>query len=179
VRPTYLHWIKDRLESLQAGADYPESGNPPAVIKPKTNENAPPSQAQGQLGIDRVDANHAKSPVPHSRAELSEVHSVSNVDSESVEFEGESSLHAHSMAARDFLVQMLGNHSQVRDSPRMVAAMNSLRQIVEADSMEPSQKKPKLIGLGVSRQPIYELKLPPTEIVLDILRKSKGKSGTL
>ncbi|KAI9692037.1 MAG: hypothetical protein M1820_009572 [Bogoriella megaspora] len=58
----------------------------------------------------------------------------------------------------------------------MVAAMSSLRQIVEADKVEPLQKKPKLIGLGASRQPVYELKLPPTETVLDILRKSKERS---
>jgi hypothetical protein len=101
------------------------------------------------------------------------------VDSESVEFEGESTLHAHSIAAQDLLEQTLGNHSNVRDKPEMIAALSSLRQIVESDKVDSSQKKPKLMRLGGLRQSIYDLKLPPTEAVLDILRKSKGKQSKL
>jgi hypothetical protein len=117
--------------------------------------------------------------VPQNVSFSIESPSVSLVDSESVEFEGESSLHAHSIAARDLLEQTLGNNLHVREDPKMIAALSSLRQIVEADKAEPSQKKPKLTGLGEVRQSIYELKLPPAEAILDILRKSKGKSPEL
>jgi hypothetical protein len=109
---------------------------------------------------------------------LSDLSSVSLVNSENVEFEGESSLHAHSIAARDHLEQTLGNHSYVRDDPKMIAALRSLRHIVKTDNVEPSQRRPKLTGLGGSRQAIYELTLPPTNAVLDLLRKSKGKSSS-
>ncbi|KAL9093861.1 MAG: hypothetical protein Q9165_003784 [Trypethelium subeluteriae] len=158
------------------GRGVPRSGNSPAVIKPKTTDNVSAAQDQGKPNTASIQASDQTSIVPHSRSDLSKLPSVSIVDSESVEFEGESSLHAHSIAARDLLVQTLGNDSHVRDNPKMVAAMNSLRQIVEADKEEPLQKKSPMMGLGASRQPIYELKLPPTEIVLDILRKSKERS---
>lgn len=116
---------------------------------------------------------------PQISSDLNEVPSVSLIDSETVECEGESSLDAHSFAARDLLVQTLGNHSQVRNNPRMITALASLRQIVEADRVEASQQqKLKLTGLGRPRQLIYELKLPPTEGVLEILRKSKGMLGS-
>jgi hypothetical protein len=113
--------------------------------------------------------------MPQSPSDLQELPAISLVDSESVEFEGESSLHAHSIAAQHLLEQTLGTHSHVRNNPKMVAALNSLRQIVEADKVEPFQKKSNSIRVGGLRQSIYELKLPPTEAILEILRKSKGK----
>jgi hypothetical protein len=113
--------------------------------------------------------------MPPSPSFLGKLPGVSIVDSESVEFEGESSLHAHSIAAQDLLEQTLGFHTHVRENPKMIAALNLLRQIVEADKVEPSQKRSKLMHPGGLRQSIYELKLPPTEAVLEILRKSKGK----
>ncbi|KAI9654358.1 MAG: hypothetical protein M1821_006674 [Bathelium mastoideum] len=151
-------------------------GNSPAVIKPKTTDNAYTSPGQGKLNTASIQTPNQNPILPHSRSELSNLPSVSIVDAEGVEFEGESSLHAHSIAARDLLVQTLGHHSHLRDNPKMVVALNSLRQIVEADKVEPLQKKPKLLGLGAPKQSIYELKLPPAEIVLDILRKSKERS---
>ncbi|KAI9685189.1 MAG: hypothetical protein M1822_004776 [Bathelium mastoideum] len=154
----------------------PTYGNSPAVIKPKTTDNAYTSSEQGNLNAASIQTPNQNPILPHSRSELSDLSSVSIVDAEGVEFEGESSLHAHSIAARDLLVQTLGHHSHLRDNPKMVVALNSLRQIVEADKVEPLQKKPKLIGLGAPKQSIYELKLPPAEIVLDILRKSKERS---
>jgi hypothetical protein len=60
----------------------------------------------------------------------------------------------------------------------MVAAMSSLRQIVEADNLEPFQKKSKLIGLGSGREVIYKLRLPPTKFVLNTIRLSKGMLQT-
>ncbi|KAL9071511.1 MAG: hypothetical protein Q9157_005439 [Trypethelium eluteriae] len=151
-------------------------GNSLAVIKPKTADNAYTAHGLGKPNSANIPAPHQNPVVPHSRSDLTGLPGISIVDPESVEFEGDSSLHAHSIVAQDHLVQTLGNDSHVRDNPKMVAAMKSLRQIVEADKAEPLQKKPKLTGLGASRQPIYELKLPPTEIVLDILRKSKERS---
>jgi hypothetical protein len=107
---------------------------------------------------------------PESR----ELPKASIVDSEGFEYEGESSLQAHSIAAQDLLERTLSDGSHVRDNPKMIAALDSLRHIVDANRLEPSQKNSKLVRLGGSRQSIYEVKLPPTEIVLDILRKSKG-----
>jgi hypothetical protein len=165
------------INCLQSLTDYSLSETPLTVIKPKSTSNASTPQEQNKTNTTSICTPSSISSVPQTPADLSEFPSVSLVDSEAVEFEDESSLHAHSIAARDLLVQMLGNHSHVRANPKMIAALSSLRQIVEADKVTPSQRKPKLTGLGGSRQLIYELKLPPTDVVLDILRKSKGKSS--
>jgi hypothetical protein len=113
--------------------------------------------------------------VPQTTSKSSESPRGLIIEPENVEFEGESSVHAHSIAARDLLEQTLGNHRNVRDNPKMVAALSSLRQIVEMDRVEPSHKKPGWMGLGISRQAIYELKLPPTGVILEIIRESKSR----
>jgi hypothetical protein len=163
---------------LYSLADCSGSEPPLTIIKPKSASNAGTTQGHNKTNTASIQTPSSISSVPHTPADLSEFPSVSLVDSEAVEFEDESSLHAHSIAARDLLIQVLGNHSHVRANPKMIAALSSLRQIVEADKIKPSQRKPKLTGLGGTRELIYDLKLPPTEVVLDIIRKSKGKSSS-
>jgi hypothetical protein len=156
-------------------ADYSPSEKTPAVLEPKTTANAYVPPGQNKISTASVRTTQHFPIAPQNPPVPSELPSVLLADSESAEFEGESSLHAHTIAARDLLEQTLRNHSPVRDDPKMVAALSSLRQIVESDKVKPSKKKSKLLGLGGGRQVIYELKLPPSEIVLDILHKSKGK----
>jgi hypothetical protein len=151
------------------------SENSPTVLKPKTTRDAYIPQGQNQSNTTSVRTAKRFTIAPQNPSDSSALPGASLVGSESVGFEGESSLHAHSIAARNLLEQTLGNHSHVRDDPKMSAALSSLRQIVEADKVDPSQKKSKLTGLGGTRKSIYELKLPPTEVVLDILQKSKRK----
>jgi hypothetical protein len=160
-------------------ADYSLSENSTPVLKPKTTGHAYNPLGQNKPNATSVLTTNRFSVVPQSLSGSSRLPDASLADIEGAEFEGESSLHAHSITTRDLLEQTLNNHSHVRDDPKMIAALSSLRQIVEADKVEHSRKKPKLTGLeGGVKQSIFELKLPPTEVILDILHKSKGKPNS-
>jgi hypothetical protein len=94
-------------------------------------------------------------------------------------FEGSSSLSAHGAYASEFLESAVSKSShQVLSSPKINAALSSLKQIVgiqnqrrEADS-QGSQLSTKN-ALGV-RCDIRDLEMPPLQLVLRVLRKVKG-----
>lgn len=82
------------------------------------------------------------------------------------------------MTTRDLLVQKLDDDTHVRGDPRMIAALNSLRDIVSTNKGMPSSTfgLPKIVG---QEQSMYEFNLPPTQAVLDMIRKVKGMAHLL
>jgi hypothetical protein len=95
-------------------------------------------------------------------------------------FEGSSSLAAHGAYASAFLESAVSKSSpQVLSSPKINAALSSLKQIVsiqnqrrEAD-MQGDQASTKRARLGV-RCDIRDLEMPPLPLVLRMLRQIKG-----
>jgi hypothetical protein len=95
-------------------------------------------------------------------------------------FEGSSSLSAHGAYASAFLESAVSKSSpQVLSSPKINAALSSLKQIVsiqnqrrEADS-QGSQLSTKNARLG-AKCDIRDLEMPPMQLVLRVLRKVKG-----
>lgn len=95
-------------------------------------------------------------------------------------FEGSSSLTAHGAYASAFLESAVSKSSpQVLSSPKINAALSSLKQLVGIQSqrretgLEGGQLPTNNARLGVRRD-IRDLEMPPLPVVLDILRKIQG-----
>lgn len=130
-------------------------------------------QPQSSAASPRTDGSNGNRPgteVTRSQSQsLAVIPSISLTDPETVEFAGDSSLHAHSVAARNLLVRRLGDQADLATNSKLNAALDALRRIVEANVTEPSAR-PQMSATSS----IYDLKLPPTDFVLELLRKSKG-----
>jgi hypothetical protein len=96
-------------------------------------------------------------------------------EAEDCAFEGESSLHAHSVFARELLERTIGNSPMGSKSHEMSSAITSLQQLVGKFENQPSSQRGSLQRpVGERRQDLRKLPLPPMNAVLDILRRSKG-----
>lgn len=95
-------------------------------------------------------------------------------------FEGNSSLAAHSVYAREFLESAVSRSTpEVLSSPKISEALSSLRQIVEMQDKrrenDPQRAQfPNQGGKRGDRCDIRELEMPPLSVVLNVLRKVKG-----
>ncbi|KAJ5708899.1 transcriptional regulator family: Fungal Specific TF [Penicillium malachiteum] len=96
-------------------------------------------------------------------------------------FEGNSSLSAHSLYARDFLESAVSHSTpEVLSSPKINEALFSLRQIVKMQNKrrgaDSSSQRAQFSNQGSKqgdRCDIRELELPPLSVVLMVLRKVK------
>jgi hypothetical protein len=130
-------------------------------------QNSTPSQSTAQ--------NSGKSKLPlYTPNPTLEQHDASSG------FEGSSSLAAHGAYASAFLESAVSKSSpQVLSSPKINAALSSLKQIVEIQNqrregdMQGGQAPTKRARLGVRRD-IRDLEMPPLPLVLGMLRKIKG-----
>lgn len=95
-------------------------------------------------------------------------------------FEGNSSLAAHSVYAREFLESAVSHSTpEVLSSPKINEALSSLRQIVEMQNKRRKTDSQRAQfssqeNKSGSRCDIRELELPPQSVVLTVLRKVKG-----
>lgn len=95
-------------------------------------------------------------------------------------FEGNSSLAAHSVYAREFLESAFSYSTpEVLSSPKINEALSSLRQIVEMQNkqreVDPQRAQfPNQESKPGARCDVRQLELPPLSAVLTVLRKIKG-----
>ncbi|KAI1928138.1 hypothetical protein LOZ66_005313 [Ophidiomyces ophidiicola] len=94
----------------------------------------------------------------------------------SAHFEGESALSTHSVLASAIFEKQMGSSPNIEQNPAMKQALSSLRDIVETQTRPspsihtlrfPSQKPGNKLDLS-------QLELPPLDVVLSMLRLSKG-----
>jgi hypothetical protein len=102
-----------------------------------------------------------------------------SIEAEASTFEGESSLHAHSVLARELLEQAVRDSAFTVETPEMSSAISSLRQLAStSDNISATERGSLHRPMGEAWQDLRKLPLPPTNAVIDILRRSKGFSGT-
>ncbi|KAF7716407.1 Fungal Zn(2)-Cys(6) binuclear cluster domain-containing protein [Penicillium ucsense] len=94
------------------------------------------------------------------------------------QFEGYSSLAAHSAYAKEFLESAVSHSTpEVLSSPKIGEALTSLRQIVEMQDKQQDGRvhRGQLSGQLGSRRDIRELEMPPMPEVLSILKRTKER----
>ncbi|KAF2759746.1 hypothetical protein EJ05DRAFT_498949 [Pseudovirgaria hyperparasitica] len=87
-------------------------------------------------------------------------------------YEGETSMRAHSAYARDLLEKAVQEDPFAASSPAMSSALAHLRQLSSRHEPTPGTVPPARLG-GDSRFDYRRLKLPPTDVVLNLLRQAK------
>lgn len=97
---------------------------------------------------------------------------ISLVDADARALVGDSALHAHSIAARDYLVEQIKSQNAVRPRDDLTAALQSLKAMARATSREQSTKA--IQPQTKSHQSLYDLQLPPSDLVLQLLRQSQS-----
>jgi hypothetical protein len=103
-------------------------------------------------------------------------HDESEDDPDSDEYEGETSLHMQSIYARRFLEQAVGETNSVGRTNEISKAILTLQKMAE-DKPSPRQRRNELFhNTGVTtKTDLSRLPLPPTDAVIYVLRKSRGK----
>jgi hypothetical protein len=93
-------------------------------------------------------------------------------------FEGSSSLTAHPAYASQFLENAFSkSHVQIA-SPKMEAALSTLKQIVDLRGSDTSTKHGDWLPQRRVTS-LRELPLPPVDLVMQVLRDTKGHSTQL
>ncbi|KAB5572543.1 hypothetical protein GE09DRAFT_1170639 [Coniochaeta sp. 2T2.1] len=93
-------------------------------------------------------------------------------------FEGNSSMTAHTMFASEFLEQAVTSTSfGQKMSPNMRNALASLRQMVQLQGRQTDSHENKLVHQKPVPRGLSQLPLPPTELVVKLLRDIKGRQS--
>ncbi|KAJ5562944.1 transcriptional regulator family: Fungal Specific TF [Penicillium sp. DV-2018c] len=122
---------------------------------------------------------HAAGNPPKTKDSLYTANATIEQHDSSSGFEGSSSLTAHGAYASAFLESK--SSPQVLSSPKINAALSSLKQLVGIQSqrleagLRGSQKSTKQARLGVRRD-LRDLEMPPLELVLGVLRTCQETS---
>jgi hypothetical protein len=95
-------------------------------------------------------------------------------DADGDAYEGDTSLHAHSIQARALVERVLGQGVFASTSPEVSSAVSSLLDMSNGGRKRKS--RPPTRG-GPAAFDHRKLPLPPTALVLDVLRSSKGVSS--
>lgn len=89
-------------------------------------------------------------------------------------FEGNSSLAAHSAYASKFLETAVSQSALQMSSPKIEAALSTLKQIVNMQDQQPTSRGVTFRHQkAVPRTGLRDLKMPPTQVVVALLRKIK------
>lgn len=88
-------------------------------------------------------------------------------------YEGDTSLSAHSIQARALVERVLGQGAFASTSPEVSSAVSSLLDMSNGGRKRISRHVSRTSGSGFDYR---KLPLPPTNLVLDVLRHSKGKT---
>ncbi|CAI7595251.1 unnamed protein product [Penicillium discolor] len=167
--------IEERLASIESTLQQlaKNTSQPQGFTAPNRSEShfAPSPQKSAPSQPSSTTPNSAKPKGPSYLANRT----IEEHDS-SAGFEGSSSLTAHGAYASAFLESAVSQSSpQVLSSPKITAALSSLKQLVgiqnqrrEAD-LQGSQPLTKNARLGVRRD-IRDLEMPPLPVTLDMLR---------
>lgn len=89
-------------------------------------------------------------------------------------FEGNSSLAAHSAYASKFLETAVSQSALQVSSPKIEAALSTLKEIVNMQDQQPTSR-----GIAFRHQKavpttgLRDLKMPPTKVIVSLLRKIK------
>lgn len=113
-----------------------------------------------------------------SMAEFSTTHEESTLDEETTqEFEGNSSMTAHAAFASEFLEQAVTNTSLGRPfNPDIQNALASLQQMVYMQNRKDASHESRFVHQKpVPKGGLSQLPLPPTNIVLALLREIKSQ----
>jgi hypothetical protein len=162
--------IERSLQELVRNTSQPQS-----LAAPQQRESYHTPSPQNSTQSQSTAQNSGKSKLPlYATNPTLEQHDSSSG------FEGSSSLAAHGAYASAFLESAVSKSSpQVLSSPKINAALSSLKQIVsiqnqrrEAD-MQGDQASTKRARLGV-RCDIRDLEMPPLPLVLGMLRQIRG-----
>lgn len=95
-------------------------------------------------------------------------------------FEGNSSLAAHSAYASKFLETAVSQSALQMTSPKIEAALSTLKQIVNMQDQQPASRGLRFRHQkAVPRSGLRELKMPPMQVVVGLLRNIKGLSDWL
>ena len=96
------------------------------------------------------------------------------------EFEGESALSAHSVHASKIFEKAMGSSPHFEHKPEIIEALNSLKETVRKHSL-PSAIHVLRFTSQSTRSPVdlSQLKMPPAEDVLNLLRSGKGNHSLL
>jgi hypothetical protein len=90
-------------------------------------------------------------------------------------FEGSSSLAAHSAYASKFLETAVSQSALQMTSPKIEAALSTLRQIVSMQNQQPASRGVRFKHQkAVPRSGLRELKMPPMQVVVGLLRNIKS-----
>lgn len=145
----------------------------PLTTKLHRNPQIQPRRNPRQQPTVQNDPTDSKGPNYRSNAAIEQHDSTSD-------FEGGSSLAAHSVYARQFLESAVSHGTpEMFSSPKISEALASLKQIVDMQNRprERSAQKGSRSNLGSRlgvRCDIHDLEMPPLAVVLDIIRAMKG-----
>lgn len=90
-------------------------------------------------------------------------------------FEGNSSLAAHSAYASKFLETVVSRDALQMTSPKIDAALSTLKQIVNMQDQQQASRGVRFRHQkAVPGTGLRDLRMPPTQVVVALLRKIKG-----
>ncbi|KAF2018575.1 hypothetical protein BU24DRAFT_418099 [Aaosphaeria arxii CBS 175.79] len=93
-------------------------------------------------------------------------------ESQTANFEGETSLNTCSTQAADQVQAALGNTQILQEDPDLATALKSLSQVILAQNEHPDTHPPASAERAVTDRPKYSL--PPAEVVSRVLRACEG-----
>ncbi|EAS33170.3 transcription factor [Coccidioides immitis RS] len=129
-----------------------------------TSSQAPPNTRQSSDHSRQNDGAKVRSVIQKSEATTPSAH-----------FEGESALSAHSVLASAIFEQTMGSSPNIEQNPAMIQALSSLRDIVKGQTRPCGMHVLRFPGQSPGKRlDLSQLELPPLDIVLSMLRLSKG-----
>lgn len=91
------------------------------------------------------------------------------------EFEGESSMSAHSVLASQLFEKTMGNRPHFERNPEIIEALSCLRDMVKKQNLPSSVHALQFPGRNIGKAiDITKLELPPAKIVHSLLRLAQG-----
>jgi hypothetical protein len=169
--------IEDRLggieQALQQLVVSSHSNESPAVKVQQPSQTSPRSNVRRQSLATGHEQEGVKGPGYTSNAAI-EQHDTG------ADFEGGSSLAAHSAYAREFLESAVSHSTpELLSSPKISEALSSLKQIVEMQNKRRGNDTrrgqfPSQSNRQGTRCDIRDLEMPPLPVVLNVLGKVKS-----
>ncbi|KIW29830.1 uncharacterized protein PV07_05617 [Cladophialophora immunda] len=138
--------------------------------------NLTTSLHQGENAVSRYSSAAIRTYTPSSMAECSSSYEEGSLNGESEQtFEGNSSMTAHTVFASEFLEQAVTNTPLSRHlSPNIENALASLRQMVQMQHRKDnSQESTFAHQKPIPKGGLSQLPLPPTDVVVKLLREIK------